>query len=336
MIPRITKSLQTPDWQTEMSRAVYSPKALIEALDLPKHLLTEVEKAHALFPLKVPPVYLGLIKKGDMSDPLLRQILPIGAELDENREYSLDPVGDGLANPAQGILHKYHGRVLLVLTGACAIHCRYCFRRHFDYRANNPTGSQWQQTIEYIQRDNSIREVILSGGDPLSLSDGKLGQLIEELEDISHLRYLRLHTRLLIGIPSRMTEALIKRLASSRLRVSLVTHINHPQEIGTDLKEALLGLGNTPITVLNQSVLLRGVNDDVTTLETLSHSLFEAGVIPYYLHMLDRVKGANHFDIPEDSARMLYRGLQSRLPGYLLPRLVREIPGEPSKTPLLM
>lgn len=331
MIPRITTTWHTPDWQNEMAQAISSPKALLQALNLPLELLNAAEKAHALFPTRVPQSYLKRIKKADINDPLLKQVLPIGAELEKHPGFRTDPVGDYQANPQTGLLHKYTGRALLLLTGACAIHCRYCFRRHFDYQDNNPLGQQWQQTLNYLKNDDSIFEVILSGGDPLSISDAKLRQTVIDLSGIPHLRYLRVHTRLLTTIPKRLTEQLLTLLAESRLQVTIVVHINHPQEIDDEVSECMKQLNNANIQLMNQSVLLRGINDDLDTLTTLSHKLFESGILPYYLHLLDKVEGANHFDIDESNARILYRHLQAALPGYLVPKLVREIAGEANK-----
>jgi EF-P beta-lysylation protein EpmB len=336
MIPRINTSLQTPDWQKEMAQAINSPRELLRRLDLPLSLLSAAEKAHRLFPLRVPESYLRRIRRGDIQDPLLRQILPLEQELEKRPDYLPDPVGDYQSNPKQGLLHKYQGRVLLVLTGACAIHCRYCFRRHFDYQNNNPLGQQWRQSLDYIHADESIYEVILSGGDPLSLSDGKLGQIVESLSQIPHLRYLRIHSRLLNTIPQRLTDGLISLLEQSQLGVTLVTHINHAQEIDSELEKTMSRLRTANVTLLNQTVLLKGVNNRLNTLIDLSHSLFSAGILPYYLHLLDKVEGANHFDLDESGAKILYRQLQASLPGYLVPRLVREIPGQPNKTPINM
>ena len=334
MIPRITTTWHTPEWQNEMAHAISSPKVLLQALNLPLELLNAAEKAHALFPTRVPHSYLKRIKTGDVNDPLLKQVLPIGAELEKHPGFRTDPVGDYQANPQTGLLHKYAGRVLLLLTGACAIHCRYCFRRHFDYQGNNPLGQQWQQTLDYINSDDSIFEAIFSGGDPLSLSDAKLRQILSDLSHIPHLRYLRIHTRLLTTIPKRLTEELLTLLAETRLQVTIVVHINHPQEIDDEVSKCMKQLNDTGIRLMNQSVLLKGINDDLDTLTTLSHRLYETGILPYYLHMLDKVEGANHFDIDENEARMLYQRLQAALPGYLVPKLVREIAGEANKVPV--
>ncbi|RMD71627.1 MAG: EF-P beta-lysylation protein EpmB, partial [Gammaproteobacteria bacterium] len=242
-----------------------------------------------------------------------------------------DPLAEGRAMAAPGLLHKYRGRVLLTLTGACAIHCRYCFRRHFPYARSNPLG-QWPGVLDYLARDPSIQEVILSGGDPLMFSDAKLERIIQDLEGIRHIRRLRLHTRLPVVIPQRVTEKLRRCLTQTRFQGIMVLHINHPNEIDDNLKEALGTLRG--VCMLNQSVLLRGINDSRTTLKVLSEKLFEAGVLPYYLHLLDKVQGAAHFDVPEARARQLMEALSASLPGYLVPRLVKEEGGAPAKTPV--
>ncbi|MDH5547231.1 MAG: EF-P beta-lysylation protein EpmB [Gammaproteobacteria bacterium] len=332
MIPRIVPSWHASDWQNILANAVNTPEALFQRLELPAYLLPAAHKAHALFPLRVPEPYLQRIHPRDANDPLLRQILPLGDELIEAKDFSADPVGDVAANRQHGLLHKYKGRVLLLLTPACAVHCRYCFRRSFDYRDNNPLGSQWQNTLSYLRQDESIFEVILSGGDPLSLTDGKLAPLLEDLASIPHLRYLRVHTRLPVVIPCRITETLIRLLTGTRLKPVVVLHINHHREIDTKLKEAAAALTSAGIRLLNQSVLLKGVNDDAESLVQLSHALAAADIAPYYLHALDKVQGATHFMVPDKAVQTIYQSMHAQLPGYLLPRLVREIPGEVGKS----
>ncbi|PCH83367.1 MAG: EF-P beta-lysylation protein EpmB, partial [Piscirickettsiaceae bacterium] len=249
-----------------------------------------------------------------------------------NSLYTKDPVGDDNATALPGLIHKYHGRVLMIVTGACAIHCRYCFRRSFPYIDNSAHPSQLQKTIEYLQQNKEIDEVILSGGDPLTLNDHRLAKIINAIESINHIKRLRIHTRLPIVLPSRVTDGLIKALTNSRLKLVLVLHINHPNEIIKPVREAINTLKNNRITLLNQSVLLKGVNDDANTLVDLSHQLFDNNIQPYYLHLLDKVEGAMHFDISREDARALYKKVQQKLPGYLVPKLVSEIPGEASKT----
>ena len=334
MIHRNRQTLQMPSWQNQLSEAIKSPEALIKALNLPVSLLPEMTKAHQLFPIRVPLSFIDKMEKGNINDPLLRQIIPLGDELIQHAEYTLDPVGDINAEKTPGLLHKYHGRVLLTVTGACGIHCRYCFRRHFDYSASNPGKQNWQQCLDYIANDDSIFEVILSGGDPLSLSDSKLTQLVKQISDIPHVQILRIHTRQIIVLPDRVNEDLLHWVKLTRLKCVFVVHTNHPSEIGIDTKLAINQLKTAGVELLNQSVLLRGINNSPCILEQLSLALFDAGIKPYYLHLLDKVEGAIHFDTQEDEATAILHALQRRLPGYLVPKLVREITGIPFKTPV--
>jgi EF-P beta-lysylation protein EpmB len=275
-----------------------------------------------------------LIEKGNPLDPLLLQVLPVADELRITDGYSKDAVDDQLFMPVPGLIHKYHGRVLLTLTGACAIHCRYCFRRHFPYGEASADYKLNTQVMHYLSRNTEIREVILSGGDPLMLSDGKLAQLISNLNQIPHIRVLRIHSRLLSVLPERVSDTLLEVLRNFKGQLVLVTHINHPNEISGPNQAAFKLLAREGYTLFNQSVLLNRVNNCVETLVDLSHKLFESQIIPYYLHQLDKVQGAAHFDTSQDDSRKLYRQLRSRLPGYLLPALVQDIPGEVSKSPL--
>ena len=338
MAPMISDSLPTlqrPEaWQQLLAQAMRDPAELIHYLQLPPELLPAAQAAAAQFPLRVPYPYLNRIRPGDPTDPLLRQVLPLDTELDEHPGFHPDPVGDQAAMRTPGVLHKYAGRVLLITTGACAIHCRYCFRRHFPYSEAHAANQHWQTTLQAIAADPSLTEVILSGGDPLSLSDSRLMELIEGLQAIPHLKRLRIHTRLPVVIPHRVTEELLLLLTSTRLQPVIVIHSNHPNEFDAVLRRALADIRQHGITLLNQAVLLRGVNDSVETLATLSETLFESGVLPYYLHQLDKVEGAHHFLVEATTAREIYESLRHRLPGYLLPRLVQEIPGTAAKLPL--
>ncbi|HKK05313.1 MAG TPA: EF-P beta-lysylation protein EpmB [Gammaproteobacteria bacterium] len=328
-----TGTQDRPRWQHALADAVRDPGELLAALDLPDSLLPAARSAAVQFGLCVPRGYLARMERGNPRDPLLLQVLPTAGELKTDPAFGVDPVGDRRAMPRPGLLHKYHGRVLLVTTGACAIHCRYCFRRHFPYSEANPGLESWREALSYIASDASIEEVILSGGDPLSLSDRRLAALVEALDDIAHVRRLRIHTRQPIVLPERVDEALLAWLDATRLQTVVVVHANHPHEIDTAVVQALGRLRGRGATLLNQSVLLREVNDDSQTLARLSETLFEAGVLPYYLHLLDPVQGAVHFDVDEARAGRLMESLRARLPGYLVPRLVREIPGRPGKTP---
>lgn len=323
---------QTESWQQSLINAVRDPNELLRLLELPQHLLGAAREASRLFPLKVPAPYLSRIKKGDVNDPLLRQILPLGAETVAQAGYHSDPLEESSSNPHQGLIHKYRSRALLIVAPNCAVNCRYCFRRHFPYSDNNPGKERWEETLTYLADHSDISEVIYSGGDPLASPDRHLRWLTEQIAQIHHIKRLRVHSRLPVVIPQRVTPDMIDWMTFSRLTPSLVLHINHPAEIDTAVMAAINDLRQARITVLNQSVLLKGINDNPQTLTQLSERLFEAGVLPYYLHLLDKVSGAAHFDISEHEARTIYQQLQTRLPGYLLPRLVREIPGEASKT----
>jgi len=321
-----------PTWQLALQRAVRDPRELLDLLDLPESLLAQTTQAHRQFPLLVPRYFVDLMEKGNPHDPLLLQILPSAEELIAQTGYSTDPVDDINAMKQPGLLHKYHGRVLLTTTPACAVHCRYCFRRHFPYHEANPLQQNWSKAINYIQGQQDINEVILSGGDPLSLNDERLLSLINKLESVPHLSRLRIHTRQPVMLPSRITSPLLEALQNSRFKIIMVIHANHQNELSEELKCVLHDVHLTGTTLLNQSVLLRGVNNCATTLANLSERLFECGVLPYYLHTLDKVEGAHHFNIPRQESNRIYTELRGRLPGYLVPKLVTEISGEPAKT----
>ena len=334
MIPQPVPTCQTDDWRKALSQAVRDPAELLQRLALPPELLPAAQQAAARFPLRVPLGYVARMQKGNPADPLLRQVLPLGEELVTADGFSADPVGDLDAMAIPGLLHKYAGRVLLITTAACGVHCRYCFRRHFPYREANAASLDWQPALDYIAADPSIHEVILSGGDPLSLSDHRLAQLVTQLATIPHLQRLRLHTRQVIVLPQRVDSELLAWLAGCRLQTVMVVHANHANEINHDVTAALLRLKETGVTLLNQAVLLKGVNDDVQILAALSERLFTAQVLPYYLHQLDRVQGARHFEVSDAQALELVHALRDRLPGYLVPRLVREQAGQMAKIPL--
>lgn len=331
---------QGKSWQEELAGAAISLAELLERLALPAELVTAATGAARDFPLRVPEPYLRRIRPGDIDDPLLRQILPRAEELQHYPGFTQDPLGEREQNPVPGLIHKYQGRVLLVTTGACAIHCRYCFRRHFPYASNRPgkgtveQGGKWQAALDYIRKDSSISEVILSGGDPLVASDSDLQSLCGQLETIPHLRRLRVHSRLPVVIPQRITGQCLDWLSRGRLKTSLVIHCNHPAEIDTGLGLALSRLREASVPVLNQAVLLKDVNDHSEVLCELSEKLFDHQVLPYYLHLLDPVSGAGHFWVGPDRARALMRSLSARLPGYLVPKLVKEDTGATAKTPI--
>jgi L-lysine 2,3-aminomutase len=319
----------TPRWQSEMAAAITDPHELMAELGLDPGLASAV--AARTFRLRVPRSYVARIRRGDPHDPLLRQVLPIEAELADTADYTADPLGEREALRAPGLLQKYHGRALLITTSACAVHCRYCFRREFPYSDQTSDASRWSEALAEIGRDSSLEEIILSGGDPLSLSDSRLEGLTAALQRIPHVRRLRVHTRQPVVLPSRVDAGLIRWLTQLRLPVVFVLHANHPNEIDGDVRSACAQLRDSGVTLLNQTVLLQGVNDNVEVLAELSRRLFEAGVLPYYLHLLDHVRGAAHFDVPEQRARVIVGQLAARMPGYLVPRLAREIYGAPAK-----
>ncbi|TVP83529.1 MAG: EF-P beta-lysylation protein EpmB [Thioalkalivibrio sp.] len=333
MITRARAQAQTPAWQQAWSGALRDPQQLLHRLGLDPALAAGATEAHGLFRLRVPESYLARMRPGDPRDPLLLQVLPQAAEALEQPGFVSDPVDDAAAMAAPGLLHKYRGRVLLIATGACAIHCRYCFRREFPYGGAGALHD-WEPALDYIRGQRDVTEVILSGGDPLALGDHRLAELLQRLERIPHLRRLRIHTRLPVVLPERVDDGLLSWLGHGRLQQVLVLHANHPREFDPPADLALARLRASGVTLLNQSVLLAGVNDDLETLCALQERAFAAGILPYYLHLLDRVRGAAHFEVPESRARQLHAGLASRLPGYLVPRLVREVPGAAGKVPL--
>lgn len=333
----ITGSATTVDslsWQEQLASSIRDPRELLQMLELDPALLVGANEAHGDFPLRIPMAYLQKIEKGNPEDPLLRQVLPLGTELLATPGYNNDPLEELSANPVPGLVHKYHGRVLLIVSPNCAINCRYCFRRHFPYGDNKPGRSEWQQALDYIASNPSISEVIFSGGDPLAASDRQLEWLTSQLVSIRHLKRLRIHTRLPVVIPDRITDHLLQWLGNSRLFTSMVIHSNHANELDERTQKALARLRTTGITLLNQTVLLAGINDAPQVLGQLSERLFECGVLPYYLHQLDHIAGAAHFAVPDERARSLHRELLATLPGYLVPKLVRELPGTPYKMPI--
>jgi EF-P beta-lysylation protein EpmB len=329
---------QLPDWQRALAQAFGRPEELLAFLGLPAdHPALAPELARARnnhFPMRVPRGFAARMERGNPQDPLFLQVWPRPDEAREAPGFVDDAVGDLGKVKAGGIIHKYEGRALVMATGACAVNCRYCFRRHFPYGEHLAARDRFEETLHELAADRSLREVILSGGDPLVLTDDKLAGFAEALEFIPHLRRLRLHTRLPIVLPERVDEALLAWLRRGRLRKVMVVHANHANEIDGGVADALARLRAAGVTLLNQSVLLRGVNDSSDALVQLSERLSECGVMPYYLHMLDPVRGTAHFDVPQPEARALVRAAAARLPGYLVPRLVRETAGAPSKTPL--
>ncbi|MCE6629498.1 EF-P beta-lysylation protein EpmB [Acinetobacter pittii] len=326
---------QEQNWQSQLSDLITDPSELLSLLELSsEQLLSGAILASEKFKLRVPRAFVGKMNAKNPLDPLLLQVLPHHLELEEHPEFVTDPLGEEAANQLPGVLHKYKSRFLLTLTGACAVHCRYCFRRHFPYQENLPKNEDWLNIKNYIEANPNINEIILSGGDPLTLSNRKLALWLERLSSLKQIQILRIHSRVPIVIPNRIDEQLISLLKNSRLRIVLVVHSNHASELDDFTCSKLLQLSDHHITVLNQAVLLKGVNDSAQTLIDLSYRLFEARVMPYYLHVLDKVKGAQHFDLESSEIDDIYREVLANLPGYLVPKLVREIAGEKNKTPL--
>jgi len=300
---------ETKSWQQTMRTAIRDVKTLRKRLNLPPD--PTAAGAAESFSLFAPLPFVDRIKPGDESDPLLLQLLPTAAEEQSPAHFLSDP-----------------------LTGACAIHCRYCFRRHFQYSDNSASGAHLQDALAAIAEDKSIEEVILSGGDPLTVVDQTLSQLFDALESIPHVRRVRVHTRLPIMIPARITDGLVDLLQHCPMEKVVVIHANHANEFDSDVADALGKLKSTGTTLLNQTVLLKGINDDSLALIELSKRLLSVGVMPYYLHQLDQVIGAAHFEVPEETGKRLISEMRAALPGFAVPRYVREIPGEPNKTVL--
>lgn len=328
--------IELPRWQSILANAITDPQELLQVLHISDSWLPAAREAARQFPLRVPRSFVSRMQQSNPQDPLLLQVLPLGLELQSAPGFVSDPVGDMPSKVAPGVLHKYQGRALLIATGACGIHCRYCFRRHFPYGDELASSQQWSAAIEAIRADRSIDEVILSGGDPLTLNDRRLIQLTDAFDSIPHVKRLRIHTRQPVVLPERVDTGLLNWLDSLPLQKVIVIHANHPQEIDSSVITACSKLRDSGVTLLNQSVLLKGINDSADILAELSETLLVAGVLPYYLHMLDRVQGAAHFEVDEQTATGLMRKLLARLPGYLVPLLVREIPGRTSKTPVAL
>lgn len=331
IIPVSDANCQVNSWKNLLKNALTCPRELLASVGLtPAQLDFEIADSQS-FKMRVPQPFIDKMQFGDPRDPLLLQVLSQAEEDITVAGYQADPLAETNSQQA-GLLHKYHGRVLLILASACAVNCRYCFRRHFPYQEQQANGTQLAAAIEYIKATPSISEVILSGGDPLVLGDNAIGQLVKQLDNIPHLRRLRFHTRLPVVIPQRVTRALCKILKSSRLNASIVLHINHANEIDPLLHDACQQLLAANVRLYNQSVLLKNINDNSETLINLSEKLFDSGITPYYLHLLDKVQGAAHFDINADRAIDLVEQMRNHLPGYLVPRLARETPQQPAKT----
>lgn len=332
IIPKNPVSVES-HWQKELRQCVTDPQKLIDLLELDWADLSSDAAARKLFPLRVPMPFVARMKKGDVSDPLFRQVFTLRDEFIDVPGFSNDPLEEQDA-AQKGLLHKYQSRVLLIVRGGCAVNCRYCFRRHFPYQDNSASKAEWLDAFKYIAADANINEVIFSGGDPLMAKDEHLGWMARELAKIEHVKTLRIHTRLPVVIPARIDEDFLHWFTQSRLKPVMIVHVNHPNEIDTHLTRVLLRSKEKGVTLLNQSVLLAGVNDSVDVLVALHEKLFAAGVLPYYLHLLDKVSGAGHFLVADNNAKQLMAELIKRQPGYLVPKLVREIGGQPGKTPV--
>ncbi len=319
-------------WQKTLQECITDVDTLFQILELPASLKPGARTASQLFPLKVPRRYLSLIEKANPHDPLLRQILPLQEEHVSAKGFTADPLQELRYMDSPGMIQKYHGRLLLTLTGTCAVNCRYCFRRQFPYSDANPGNKHWQNSLSQIRANPELSEIIFSGGDPLLVNDKKLASLLNDLSAIKHVKRLRIHSRIPIFLPERITNRLINALTSTSLSIVLVIHSNHPKELDTHVANGLAMLKNSGITLLNQSVMLKGVNDQASVLIELSERLFEMGVLPYYLHLLDRVSGTTHFDLPMDRVRCIYQEMLAALPGYLIPKLARDAPGQRNKT----
>ncbi|ATC58620.1 MAG: EF-P beta-lysylation protein EpmB [Vibrio anguillarum] len=331
----ITRKLDSVEqnWLQQLTNAISNPAELLQQLEIDPALWQNGFAARKLFALRVPQSFVDRMEKGNPYDPLLRQVLPLNEEFEWHDGYSNDPL-DEQNNAIPGLLHKYRNRVLMIVKGGCAINCRYCFRRHFPYQENKGSKQVWQQSVDYIAAHPELNEVILSGGDPLMAKDEELRWLIDAISSVPHIKRLRIHSRLPVVIPARITNALCDLLRETRLQVILVTHINHANEINLEFKQQMSRLRAINVTLLNQGVLLKGVNDSVDAQVALSETLFDAGILPYYLHVLDKVQGAAHFFVSDQKAKEIMAGVIERVSGYLVAKLTREIGGRASKTPL--
>ncbi len=319
-------------WSQHLSQAITSLPKLINHLGLPESLIEQGTEADQSFKLLVPRPYLSRIEYGNPNDPLLLQILPSATEMQKVLGYNKDPLEEADHNPQKAIVHKYKRRLLVITTGTCAVNCRYCFRRHFPYGDNQLAQAEWQSVIEYLQVHPEVNEVILSGGDPLMMKDTLLADKVRQIEALPQVKRLRIHSRLPVVIPARVTDDMIDWIRASRLDIIMVWHINHANEVDEELAQAALKLKQAGVTVLNQGVLLRGINDSVEAQVNLSEAVFSAGILPYYMFTLDPVEGAAHFDISVEDAQKLMGKVAAELPGYLVPKLAKEIPGKASKT----
>lgn len=320
-------------WKKDLNQVITDPKKLLQLLNINVDDYLQHFKARQLFPVRVPLPFIERMKKNDINDPLLKQVMPLLSEFDVVDGFGMDPLKEH-DSVAEGLLHKYKNRVLMIVKAGCAVNCRYCFRRHFPYQDNSPNKARWQQALNYISSNEEISEVIFSGGDPLMASDEHLTWLVKNIENINHVKRLRIHTRLPVVIPNRITTKLVELLKNTHLKATMVLHINHGNEIDENFTNALEPLRAARIPIFNQSVLLKGINDNASTLVELSEKAFDVGILPYYLHLVDPVQGAAHFDVKEETAIKIVQEMLATLPGFLMPKLVREIAGQANKTPI--
>ena len=335
MSPIITRNLVSVEqnWLKQLSNAISDPYQLLEQLEIDATPWESGLRARKLFPMRVPQSFVDRMGKGNPYDPLLQQVLPLSQEFEVHSGYSQDPLEEqGAVVP--GLLHKYASRALMIVKGGCAVNCRYCFRRHFPYQDNKGNKENWQLALDYIASQPDIDEVILSGGDPLMAKDRELEWLINKIEGIDHVATLRIHSRLPVVIPARVTDTLCELLQTTRLNTVFVTHINHANEVNSEFSDAIGRLRAANVIMLNQAVLLKGINDSIEAQVALSHAIFNAGILPYYLHVLDKVQGAAHYFISDQDAKQLMQGVIKKVSGYLVPKLTREEGGKTSKTPL--
>nr|WP_136250494.1 EF-P beta-lysylation protein EpmB [Ningiella ruwaisensis] len=320
-------------WQSELANAYTDPASLLNYLQLNPEDYAQHFAARRLFNMRVPRPFAKLMQTNKWDDPLLKQVFPAKEEFQSHPDFVGDPLQEH-NNALPGILHKYQNRALFIVKGGCAVNCRYCFRRSFPYEENAVSKAKWRDVLNYVAKTDALDEVIFSGGDPLMAKDSHLAWLAEQISQIPHIKRLRIHTRFPVVIPQRINDEFLSWFAKVKLQKIMVFHINHANEVSPDLKSACAKLRGAGVHLLNQAVLLRGINDSVQEQIALNEAVFEAGILPYYLHLLDKVEGASHFDTPQDKAKQIMAEVIKRQPGYLVPKLVREIAGQPGKTPI--
>ncbi|HDM8045935.1 TPA: EF-P beta-lysylation protein EpmB [Vibrio campbellii] len=331
----ITRKVESVEqnWLKQLANGISDPAKLLEMLEIDPSPWQDGFAARKLFAQRVPQSFVDRMEKGNPYDPLLRQVLPLSEEFEVHEGYSNDPLEEQ-DNELPGLLHKYRNRALMIVKGGCAVNCRYCFRRHFPYQENKSGKHAWKKCLEYMGQQPELNEVIFSGGDPLMAKDDEIQWLLEHIAQIPHIKRLRIHSRLPVVIPARITDELCQRLRASRLQIVLVTHINHANEINAEFAAQMAKLKQAGVTLLNQAVLLKDVNNSIEAQVALNEALFDAGILPYYLHVLDKVQGAAHYFVSDEEAKTIMRGVITQVSGYLVPKLTREIGGRPSKTPL--